>query len=154
MDCCGDMLQQGLQGHSQSSFRIDSFHMFSIARTAEFAVIRSYLFTFWPPGPDDLLKVNSPMLWRGIASACSIASHVRAARSSSSLLSLSSVPLADDAKVRCTAREGLLVMGTRARRTAQQRGACISTSKCFVKMRSCRRRGKTARHVENSRFER
>jgi hypothetical protein len=45
------------------------------------------LLTFWPPGPDDLLKLNSPMLL-GIVSACNWASHLRAAWSSSGLASL------------------------------------------------------------------
>jgi hypothetical protein len=47
----------------------------------------AYLLTFWPPGPDDLLKLNSPMLL-GIVSACNCASHLRAACSSSGLASL------------------------------------------------------------------
>lgn len=42
------------------------------------------LFTFWPPGPDDVLKVNSPIVSRGIVCACSAASHVRAASRPSS----------------------------------------------------------------------
>lgn len=42
------------------------------------------MFTFWPPGPDDVLKVNSPIVSRGIVCACSAASHVRAASRPSS----------------------------------------------------------------------
>jgi hypothetical protein len=41
----------------------------------------TYLFTFWPPGPEDLLKVNSPKDSRGMVRACTrrSASHARAA---------------------------------------------------------------------------
>ena len=35
------------------------------------------LFTFWPPGPDERLKVTSPMLW-GMVSGSNLASHWRA----------------------------------------------------------------------------
>ena len=45
--------------------------------------IAIYLFTFCPPGPDDLLKLSSPM-FLGIVSASSLSSHSLAAWSSSS----------------------------------------------------------------------
>jgi hypothetical protein len=44
----------------------------------------AYLFTFWPPGPEDLEKVISHRL-RGIVSGFRLASHLRAAERSSSV---------------------------------------------------------------------
>jgi hypothetical protein len=44
----------------------------------------AYLFTFWPPGPEDLEKVISHRL-RGIVSGFRLASHLRAVERSSSV---------------------------------------------------------------------
>jgi len=46
--------------------------------------VRAYLFTFWPPGPEDREKVISHRL-RGIVSGFRLASHWRAAERSSSV---------------------------------------------------------------------
>jgi hypothetical protein len=124
MDSSGDMVQQRIQGNSQSGLGIDSLYMFSIARRQIFASL-SYLFTFCPPGPDDLLKLNSPMLFKGIASACRVASHERATRRSSSLAWLV-LSLADD-RQRCTTGEHLVIrtggrVGKRQRRSMARQG--------------------------------
>lgn len=50
-----------------------------------------YLFTFWPPGPDDLLNETSQML-RGIVSASKFANQRLAASSSSSSPPFSPLP--------------------------------------------------------------
>lgn len=101
--------------------------MLSIARRLRLTSL-SYLFTFCPPGPDDLLKDNSPMRWRGIFSACSESSHDRAARSSSSLLVLSRVllvPAVDETeKARCRrGLEGLHVRAVKRQRSMVEWGA-------------------------------
>ena len=44
----------------------------------------TYLFTFWPPGPEDREKVISHRL-RGMVSGFRLASHLRAAERSSSV---------------------------------------------------------------------
>lgn len=69
----------------------------------------SYLFTFCPPGPEDLLKLNSPMLFSGIASACKPCNHERAARRSS----LAAPVSLDDARVRRSTKSAHLVIATR-----------------------------------------
>lgn len=86
--------------------------MLSIARQLEgyfFPKRVSYLFTFCPPGPDDLLKLNSPMLLSGIASACKPCNHERAARRSSSLAAPVSL---DEARVRRSTKGAHRVMAT------------------------------------------
>ena len=52
----------------------------------------AYLFTFWPPGPEDLLKVTSLTALLRMVSASSFASHFLAASTSSSLSPLLDPP--------------------------------------------------------------
>lgn len=93
MQSCRDVGQQGVEGHFERGFGTDSGRRVDVVRLAGgdertsrviLGVGHTYLFTFWPPGPDDLLKVNSPIVSRGIVCACSAASHVRAASRPSS----------------------------------------------------------------------
>lgn len=62
----------------------------------------TYLFTFWPPGPEDLLKDMSHIL-RGMVFASNLASHLLAASVSSSSTFASSVSLPRDANARIQA---------------------------------------------------
>jgi hypothetical protein len=51
---------------------------------SDFWSFGTYLFTFWPPGPEDREKVISHRL-RGMVSGFRLASHLRAAERSSSV---------------------------------------------------------------------
>lgn len=51
VDCSGDMVQQSIQGNSQSSFRIDSLYMLSIALRLNFAKVCHTCSHSVRPGP-------------------------------------------------------------------------------------------------------
>lgn len=96
--------------------------MFSIARRFVLGRDRSHLFTFCPPGPDDLLKLNSPIVFKGITSACSAASHARAFCSSSSLTVL--LPSLRVEKQHCCTACGALLTEISVR-AGRQRKSCM-----------------------------
>ena len=85
MEGSGHMGQQSVERYFERSLRIHSWPDLAPART-NIDNEHAYLFTFCPPGPEDRLKVSSPMDL-GMVSACSWASHLRAAWSSLELAS-------------------------------------------------------------------
>lgn len=70
------------------------------------------LFTFWPPGPEDLLKLTSHTAFSRIVSASRFASHLRAASISSSSAAPLSFRVANclDTVIRGLCRSGLTLL--------------------------------------------